>query len=240
MTKHEFMMRLTNELHKRNVTDSADVIEEYEQHFAFKLADGYSEEEIAAKLGNPEELAAQFEPAPQAGAKHSSVLTWLWLVWADLFFGIFSVLLIAFGVVLAACVVSFGVIGVCLVGNLGKLPFVMLPTMPYWCGAILGLSMLALCVLSIVGCIWYFAFCRQIFRSYGRFHQNALAQSRGSAALPALPIAPQFAPKKKRQLRTILLIALLLFAVCFVLGYAACALSAGNVQFWHVWGWFRN
>lgn len=50
MTKHEFMTRLANELHKRNIADSADVIEEYKQHFAFKLADGYSEEEIAAKL----------------------------------------------------------------------------------------------------------------------------------------------------------------------------------------------
>lgn len=77
MKKHEFMTRLANELHKRNVEDAADVVEEYEQHFTFKLADGYSEEEIAAKLGVPEELAAQFESAPQAGTKHSSVLTWL-------------------------------------------------------------------------------------------------------------------------------------------------------------------
>ena len=22
--------------------------------------------------------------------------------------------------------------------------------------------------------------------------------------------------------------------------YAACALSAGSFQFWHVWNWFRN
>ncbi len=51
MKKHEFMARLENELRRRNVADSADVIEEYEQHFAFKLADGYSEEEIAARLG---------------------------------------------------------------------------------------------------------------------------------------------------------------------------------------------
>lgn len=60
MKKHEFMARLENELRRRNVADSADVIEEYEQHFAFKLADGYSEEEIAARLGMPEEMAAQF------------------------------------------------------------------------------------------------------------------------------------------------------------------------------------
>ena len=240
MTKNEFMTRLTNELHKRNVADAADVVEEYEQHFAFKLADGYSEEEIAAKLGTPEELAAQFEAVPETAKKRPAALTWLWLVWADLFFGLFSALLLAFGALLAACVLSFGAAGVCLIGNLRTLPYVMLPEMPYWCGAVLGLSLLALCVLAVVGCIWFFAFLRQLWLAYGRFHQNALAPSHGGAVLPELPIAPQFAPKKKRQLRTAALVALLLFAVCFVLAYVVCALSAGSVQFWHVWGWFRN
>lgn len=233
MTKNEFMTRLTSELHRRNVADSADVAEEYEQHFAFKLADGYSEEEIAARLGVPEELAAQFESAPNTAPRRCAVLTWLWLGWADLFFGIFAVLLLSFGIVLVSCVLSFGLTGVCLVGNLGQLPFVSLPPMPYWCGAILGLSMLALCALSVVGCIWYFAFFGQIFRAYGRFHHNALG-----SALPSLPIAPQFTPKKRRQLRRAALISLLLFAVSFVLGYAACTLSAGSFQFWHAWGWF--
>ncbi len=58
MTKTEFLTELARELAKRNVADAADVMEEYEQHFAFKLADGYSEEEIAAKLGAPAVLAA--------------------------------------------------------------------------------------------------------------------------------------------------------------------------------------
>ena len=65
MTKLEFMSKLASELHKRNIADAADVLEEYEQHFAFKLSDGYSEEAIAARLGSPADLAAQFEPAPQ-------------------------------------------------------------------------------------------------------------------------------------------------------------------------------
>ena len=61
MTKNEFMMQFENELRKRNVSDSVDVAEEYERHFAFKLADGYSEEEIASKLGDPIALAIQYE-----------------------------------------------------------------------------------------------------------------------------------------------------------------------------------
>ena len=113
MTKNEFMTRLANGLHKRNIADADDVLEEYEQHFAFKLADGYSEEEIAAKLGTPEELAAQFETAPETAKKRPAALTWLWLGWADLFFGLFSALLLSFGAVLAACVLSFGAAGVC-------------------------------------------------------------------------------------------------------------------------------
>ena len=160
MTKSEFMTRLEHELRRRNVADAADVMEEYEQHFAFKLADGYSEEEIAAKLGTPEELAAQFEPVPETGKKWPAALTWLWLGWADLFFGLFSALLLSFSALLAACVLSFGAAGVCLIGGLGALPYITLPAMPYWCGAILGLSLLALCVLSVVGCIWFFAFVR--------------------------------------------------------------------------------
>ena len=131
MTKNEFMAKLTDELKKRNIEDAADVAEEYEQHFAFKLADGYSEEEIAAKLGDPTALAAQFDMAAQGVEKRSAVLTWLWLWLADFVFGMASVLLLAFGVVLAACVLSFGLTGVCLIFDLGRLPFVSLPAMPH-------------------------------------------------------------------------------------------------------------
>lgn len=242
MKKSEFIAKLADELKKRNVADSADVIEEYEQHFDFKLADGYSEEEIAAKLGEPAALAAQFDDAdaPEQGSRKSAALTWLWLVWADFFFGVGAVLLLAFGIVLCACVLSFGLTGVCLVGDLSRLPFVSLPPMPYWCSAILGLSLIALSVLFAIGCIWFFAFVRQIFRFYGRFHKNTLSQCRGGAVLPALPLAPKFAPKTMRRLRSVTLVALAVFAVCFVLGYAVCCLSAGSFEFWHVWGWFSH
>lgn len=69
MTRNEFMTRLFAELRRNHVADAADIEEEYEQHFAFKLADGYSEEEIAAKLGAPEALAAQFSAAARFTAK---------------------------------------------------------------------------------------------------------------------------------------------------------------------------
>ena len=65
-----------------------------------------------------------------------------------------------------------------------------------------------------------------------------LAPCYGALTLPALTLAPQFSAKAKRRLRRLALISLALFAVCFVLSYVVCAISAGSVQFWHVWGWF--
>ena len=239
MTKHEFMTRLENELHKRNVEDAADVVEEYGQHFAFKLADGYSEEEIAARLGTPEELAAQFgetnAPKQKRGSKPLAVVG---LCFADLFAGLFFALLAGFGLVMAAATLAFAGVAVCLLGNLNV--YGLLPAMPYWCGAILALSAAALAVLIAVGCVYYAAFLRQLVRSFGRFQHNTLAAASGEATLPALAINPQFTAKTKRRLRSVALISLALFAACFVLSYLVCALSAGSVQFWHVWGWFLN
>ena len=74
MTRNEFVTQRTAELHKRNVA-AADVVEEYQQHFSFKLADGYSEEEIAARLGDPVALAAQLGEPETGERRHSAVLT---------------------------------------------------------------------------------------------------------------------------------------------------------------------
>lgn len=132
MTRNEFMTRLSAELRCNHVADAADIEEEYEQHFAFKLADGYSEEEIAAKLG-----------------------------------ALFFLLLAAWGLVMAAAAVAFAGTAVCLLAGWGMNG--LLPPAPHWCGA---------------------------------------------------------------------MTALLIFAVCFVLTYIVCAVSAGDMQFWHTWGWF--
>lgn len=36
----------------------------------------------------------------------------------------------------------------------------------------------------------------------------------------------------------ILLISVVSFGVCFVLGMGRSVILAGNFRFWHVWGWF--
>lgn len=239
MMKNEFMTQLASELRKRNVADRVDVIEEYEQHFAFKLSDGYSEEEIAARLGDPIALAAQFgeNDAPkQTSGNKPFVVAGLCI--ADLFAGLFFILLVAWELVMAVAGIAVAGLSVCLIGGLNI--HHLIPTMPYWCSAILALSFMALTVLLVVGCIYYGAFLRQLVRSFGRFQRNALASASGEATLPPLAINPRFSSKVKRRLRTVALVSLALFAACFVLSYVVCALSAGNLEFWHTWGWFLD
>lgn len=93
-------------------------------------------------------------------------------------------------------------------------------------------------MLSVTGCIYFAAFLRQLMRSYGRFHHNALAAASGRPTLPSLSIQPQFSPRLRRRLRSVALVSLAAFAACFVLCMAASMLSAGAFEFWHAWGWF--
>ena len=238
MTKIEFLEILTSELKHNNVADAPDIIEEYEQHFAFKLADGYSEEEIAAKLGNPRDIAAQYDSGIKESAGGKKIITRIGLAVADLFFGILFILLSAWEIVMGAVTVAFGTLSICLIGELGKFPIFSIPEMPYHCAIILGIAFAALTVLTAVGTIYFFGFIKQLMRSFGRNRKNAIAAAEGKAMLPSLPSHPQFKGKTKRVLRNVSMIAVIVFAVCFIAGFVTCVITAGSIEFWHTWGWF--
>lgn len=238
MTKLEFLETLTAELKHNNVADAADIIQEYEQHFSFKLADGYSEEEIAAKLGNPKAIASQYDASPKTKASGHKAITIIGLGVTDFFFGVLSVLLFAWEIIMGIVTVAFSALSVCLIGGLDKFPFMSVPQIPYHCAIILGIATAALTVLSAIGTIYFFDFIKQLMRSFARYHKNTIATANGKATLPPLPLYPQFANKTKRVLRTVSMIAVILFAVCFVVGFIACVITAGSIEFWHTWGWF--
>ncbi len=238
MTKTEFLTRFTSVLEKNRIPDKEEILDEYEQHFTCKLADGYSEEEIAARLGDPEQLALQYVTEPASLSEQSGAMIELALGVTDVIVGVFFLLLAACGVVILAAAVVFFAVGVCML--VGASPYSLIPAMPYGCAAILGISLAALGVLTAVGAICYGALLRQLARSYGRFHRNAVADAKGGPVLPPLPVHVRLEPRANRRLRRLALIALLTFAVCFVLGLVVCSLSAGSLEFWHAWGWFVN
>ena len=237
MTKNEYLTSLKSELKKNGVADAAEILFEYEQHFAYKTADGYSEQEIAARLGAPDALAKQFaadSTEGKTGGKKAVVIVGLGLV--DLFVGVSYLLMGAWLVVTAVFSVACAVAGICLFGGFNI--YALLPSMPYWCGAVFALALIALAVLSAVGCLYFAAFMRQIVRAYGRFHRNTLAAAGRKAVLPALALYPQLTQKTRRRLRATALLSLTVFAVCFVAAYVVSAVTAGSVQFWHAWEWF--
>lgn len=234
MNKSEFLSALGRELKRHGVSDAADVLVEYEQHFEFKRRDGCTEEEISARLGDPAALAAQFS-AP--GSKRGPVVLtavgvgFLW-VFASLFFA----LLFAWAIVMAAFTLACAVCAVCLAAgaDIGSL----LPDMPYHCAALYAAALAALAVLSAVGTVYYLSFVRALMRSWARFARNVLASARGEAVLPPLPVMPNLPAVTARRLRRAAVVSLAVFAVGFVLGLVVSMLSAGAVEFWHAWHWF--
>ena len=238
MTKLEFIEKLTAELKRSSVADAADIIEEYEQHFAFKLSDGYTEEEIAAKLGDPKEIAAQYAPAPAEKTGGKKVVPVIGLGVTDFFFGVLYSLLCAWEIIMGVFTVAVSILSVNFIGNLSLLKYSMALDMPVHCAIVLGIAFAALTVLSAIGTIYFFGFIKQLARSFGRFHKNALAAASGKATLPPLPVYPQFTGKTKRMLRKTATLSTAVFAVCFLAGFVTCVITAGSFEFWHTWGWF--
>jgi hypothetical protein len=106
--------------------------------------------------------------------------------------------------------------------------------MPYHAAVVFGILLIALCVILAVFAIYCFAYLRQMVRASLRWRKNLLS----AEALPLLPVNPQFKPKTRRILRSILLWSVLIFAVAFVAGFVMLTLYTHSFGFWHALGWF--
>lgn len=62
MNKNEFMEKLRASLNEYGVTDTRDILLDFEQHFEDGLAAGETEAEVCEKLGDPNEIAKQYIP----------------------------------------------------------------------------------------------------------------------------------------------------------------------------------
>lgn len=235
MTKQEYLNELKIELGKNGVEDAEDILAEYEQHFLFKLADGFTEEEIAAKLGTPGAIAAQFAGIPagkkqKSGKKKGFLVLWLTVI------GVFEVML--YGAFLAFIVGVFcgslapAALGVELIAGVNFMNI--LPPMPYGGALVFGVALIALGVLLFLFALYCYAYLRQMIRASLRWRKNLM---RGEA-LPMLPMSPQFSTKTRRSLRSVFLWSLMIFGITFVVGFAILVLYTHSWGFWHALGWF--
>jgi len=237
MNRREFIDKLHKKLVENGVGDVGEIVAEYEEHFACKLADGYSEEEIAARLGSPEALALQFADGcgeKKAGAQKALVAAGL--VFMDIFAGAFFIVMYAWTAATAALSAASAALGFCMAADFN--PYSLIPPMPYPCAAIFAASLLALAVLTAVGCVYFALYVRQLARAYGRCRRYLTAAASGGAPLPPLAAYPKLDAVFNRRLRKTALIALTIFALCLVAGCVVCSVSAGSLGFWHAWNWF--
>lgn len=244
MTKKEYLTKLASALRAAGVRECDDILEEYEDHFDMKIADGYGEEEVAIRLGPPEEIAAEFrEITPRTG---HNITTKIFLG-IGLFFGNLSVVfplfitLYAWIFTLMVSALSIALAGLIMVTGIDRI--VMLEVyidtlpMPYISALLLGLTLIALAVLAFVGARYCILYTSRLLKAYLRWHSAVWSGDKRKNS-PPISLHPVIAPKKRRRQRGVMLISVLVFAVCLVAGYVSMVLFAGSFEPWHVWGWF--
>ena len=246
MNKQEYLAAFEKALKSSGMRDCAEILEEYSEHFDMKAADGYSEDEIAAKLGAPEEIAAQFnEIVPDEGSSRAVVRVFqaIGLFFADIMFAIpIFASLYAWIFSLGAVAVSSALTGVVLTAGIDRLawasPYINMPYLPYVCSLLIGISLLALAVLATVGTIYCTLYITRLLKVYIRWHKIVWAGAPRGIKTPPKPLHPVIAPKKRRLMRSITLISIVIFAVTLIAGFIMMVISAGALEFWHVWNWF--
>lgn len=232
MNKQEYMMELQKALKKLNISDIDEIVEEYEQHFINKLADGYSEEEITAKLGKPQLIAEQFaENSSSTKGSAKSVMS-IGFAFLDIIFAAIMICLYSTVIVLGAFSVASMIIGADLLFQFHFISYI--PLMPYSGALFFGLSFLALSALGMMATIYSHLTVCQWARAFIRFQKNSLTNRH----YPNMPLSPNFSLKKKRLMRTIIIISLMIFGIASVSGYISLASYTKSLEFWHALGWF--
>jgi uncharacterized membrane protein len=237
MNKQTYINDLTVQLKARNVDDIDEIVSEYDEHFTRKMADGYTEAEIAAKLGTPKEIALQFAAIGSGTEKKSSgrFLSAIGAIVTDIFVVPFFIIMYAWLAVIGATTVASALFGICLlVRPLLPPDFLFIPPMPYVGGALMGAMTIAFGALAAVATVYCGALTFQMGKSYRRWHKNAFTDGK----YPPYAIHPILKDHLRRRIRSIGLISLLVFGASFVIGFIVLSASAGSLGFWHVWNWF--
>lgn len=238
MNKQKFLDALSRNLEKNNVDEIKDIIEEYNEHFSRKMADGFSEEEIAMKLGAPEEIAAQYEGSTDnpAGNHAYRIPLTIGIGFADIWIVSFFTILFAWDLTLAVLAITFGFSGICLIVSPSFISGgAAIPYIPYLPGAILGVDLVSLAVVCAVLTINCYMLGVKLGTAWLRWQRNVLS---GNKNLP-YSIFPLFENNLRHKLRKINMIALGVFGVLFVIGFISMVLSSGRIEFWHAWNWFN-
>ena len=243
MNKQEYISALEKALKSVGVRDCGEILEEYEEHFDMKTADGYSEEEVSARLGIPEAIAAEFRrisPDKSRGIGSKIALaTGFFFADVSLALPIF-ITLYAWVVslyVTAAALASSGIIMVFGIARIESLAYyVHMPHMPYLSAALIGLMLAALAVLAAVGAEYCRIYTTRMLKAYIRWHKTSWNKTARKS--PPKSLHPVLKPKRRRRMRNVALISLAVFIITLFAGFGSMVIASGSFEPWHVWRWF--
>ncbi len=236
MSKKEYLLELEKQLKSRNIPNIMDIIEEYDDHFCHKIANGFSEEEIAHKLGKPALIADEYLESISDLSKQehqNRFLKGLSLAFIDFFAAIGFIILYAWVIVLAAFSIACFALGVCALTTLNIANLI--PTMPYWASILLAICSIALSVLSAIGTIYCCMFATNLAKSYISWTRYVMDNIRCLND----SLHPSISPKLRRKLGTTAIISLIIFGVFFVVYLFAMFAYCDFQPFWHVLNWFQ-
>ena len=248
MNRQDYLAALEKALKSAGMRDYEDIIEEYSEHFDMKISDGYGEEEIAARLATPEEIAGQFkEIGSQADSKKRSsggsiigrVFKDIGVITQDLVMVPNFIALYSWVFALAVSAIAIFASGITLITRLDKLPFISpyvhMPSMPFICALLLGVALIALSVLCAIATEHSRLGTNQAIRKYIRWHKNVMSKG---PSLPPIPLNPWITPKKRRNMRTLTMVSLFVFIVGLVASMISMIALSGSLEPWHAWNWF--
>lgn len=241
MDKKLFLLALKGELQQADCKETEKLLGEYGGYFDYKRNEGYSDDDVIRMLRAPEDIAQPLRYTRRGEVSGTGqLLVWMALCLAGLFVALFFVFMALLGVSL-----GFGALALIYTGALylaGANPLMMLKHISiefreYWSGALMGLGLMALAVILLVLVVRYAFLWKALFKSYMRFNKNALSYAAGKPLYPPRPIDPGMSLKLERRLNLALSFALIIFCLCFTLGFLSAAITAGDIAFWRVWNW---
>jgi len=233
MTKKEYLDELKKELKLNNVDDIDDILEEYKEHFDFKLEEGYTEEEIAKKLSSPKEIAKEYVPSSAPVNKYERATKITGLTFLSIPAGMIYLLLWASVAVLGAFSLACVVTGFCLLTTINIAGLI--PSIPYFPALILSIACFGLATLSAVGTFYSFEYIKQWGKVYVRWCKNVANNNH----YPSLSKHPKISKKLASKLKFVAMVGLVCFVAAFIIGYFSMCIAAKSFEPWHVWKWFE-
>lgn len=118
MNKEQFLHQLDSLLKRLSFEERKDILQDYEEHFAMGLEEGKTEEEIAASLGSPNQIAKELLASYHLEKVESSMTAGniMRAIWAVIGLGFFNLVIVAgpffalVGVIVAGWAVGIGFI----------------------------------------------------------------------------------------------------------------------------------